>query len=312
MKQRLQQKVIASKATAPVAVVLVLLCWLAGASPSAWQQEGVCLLAGAASAWLLVEMNNTFSLLDKRTAIHAVIFLLVWASVPRGSHLPEATLLALAVLWAGHLLFGCYQCGEPVGRVFRLFLIVSGTSLLVPPALWTVPLFYASLLVFKALSARSFFAGVAGLLFPYWLLFVYAFYQEDLALFYAPLQSLFSLPGSGEALSVGGWLAFGFLSALSLAGAAYVLANNHHNKIRTRVFLRFFLWLQGICLLAVALHPAAFPLLSGVMAAVCGVLAARLFTFAEGRVANISFIVSVVMLLLIIGCNLWTPSYNFF
>lgn len=312
MKQRIQQIVIAAKATTPVAVALAVLLWLFGVNTS-WSMEGVCLLLGIASVYMLVELNNAFSLLGRRTTFHAVLFPVVWMSVPQGAHLPESALLTFALLLAVYFLFGCYQATAPVERVFCLFLIVSAVSLLIPQILWLTPLFYLSLLVFKALSSRSFFAGVAGILFPYWLLFVYAFYEEDLELFYTPLRALFHYDVMVDVtLSVGSWVSLGFIALLSVVGSVYAVVNGYHDKIRTRVFLRFFLWLQGLCLLFVLFCPLAFQLVSGVMSSVCCILLVHMFTLAGGRLCNIFFMFSVVTLLFLIVCNLWMPSYSFF
>lgn len=312
MRQRIQQMIIASKATTPVAVVLGVLLWLFGVNTS-WIMEGVCLLLGIASVYMLVELNNAFSLLERRTTFHAALFPLVWMSVPQGAHLPESVLLTFALLLAVYFLFGCYQVAVPVERVFCLFLIVSATSLQIPLILWLVPLFYLFLLIFKALAPRSFFAGIAGMLFPYWLLFVYAFYAEDLELFYTPLYALFHGGGMCNAtLSVGSWVSLGFITLLSVIGAVYAALNGYRDKIRTRVFLRFFLWLQGLCLLFVLFNPLTFQLVSGVMSSACCILSAHMFVLAEGRLCNIFFMFSVVTLLFLIVCNLWMPSYSFF
>lgn len=312
MKQRFQQLVLLSKATTPVFVALVVSFWLFGVNTS-WDMEGVCLLFGVASVYLLVELNNAFSLLGRRTNFHAVLFPLMWMSVPQGAHLAESALLAFALLWTVYFLFRSYQAVVPVGRVFCLFLIISATSLLIPQVLWTAPFFYFFLMIFKALEPRSFFAGIIGLLFPYWLLFVYAFYEEDLELFYTPLRVLADYDGIGSgALPIGGWVSLGFISLLSGVGAVYATINGFHDKIRTRVFLRFFLWLQGILLLLVLFQPSAFLYVSGVMSSVCCILSVHLFTLAGGRLCNIFFTFSIVTLLILIVCNLWMPLYNSF
>ena len=95
MPQRLQQRIIKSKITFPLMVILALLLWITGIkwplteeilftgwwgtfSLPAWVVEGGNLLLCSVAAYLMAELNNSYALVGHRSTLHTSFLLLLW------------------------------------------------------------------------------------------------------------------------------------------------------------------------------------------------------------------------------------------
>lgn len=299
-----------SAATLPVAAILALMAWFAGGGT-----DWMCLLCGALSAAVLLEMNNAFAIMGQRTTLPVSLFLCLWAAtftLHPGNTASILQLLSLIVLWT---IMRCYQDNGAVGGVFLLFLLTGVGSMFWAQTLWAVPGIYLTLAIFRALCPRTFFAGLAGLLMPYWVVSCLSLCMESLTeVWQTPLRAVTDFaPIDYGAISVSRWVLLGYVAVLSAVGIADSLMNGHRDKLRTRSFLRLLMWLQLACFVFLLCQPCHFDTVLALMLAPCAILAAHLFCTAPStRAARIFFFTSVVLLLVIIVCNLWMPSYNFF
>lgn len=333
-QQKIQQKITQARATFPVTVVLALFLWLFNGEQQipknyllnyddcfwdTWPPEGTMSfivngLLCSAILYLLIELNNTFSIIGRhRTMFHSSIFLLLWVSVSYLSHQVSANLVTLCLLLAIFQLFSCYQQPYVVTKVFWLFVFIGFTSLFFPPIFLYVPLFYITLAFYKALTLRSFFAGLVGLILSYWLLFGHAFWHDVMPLFYAPFKSLVSFsPISYEHIPLHIWITLGYTLLLSLVSSVYFCMNSYQNKLRTRSYLFFIVFFVLYSFILLLLLPQHVVLFLSLMILGCSVLAGHLFLLSTTRICNIFFITSVVVLLIMTILNIWMPSYNFF
>lgn len=319
MPQRPQQRIIKSKITFPLTVILALLLWTAGIewplteeisltgwwgtfNLPAWVVEGGNLLLCSIATYLMAELNNSYSLVGHRSQFHSSFFLLLWISLPLACHSLIDNLLAVSLLWAVSFLFRCHQAALP-SEVAHLFFFVGISCLIQSPIAVLIPLLYATLLVFKALSVRTFCASLIGFLLPYWILFVYAFCHEQTELFFAPWQAFRQLfVWDYNTISTSNWLTVGFTSLIFLYSGSYVLMNGHRYKIRTRLFLFFLFWWSLFALLLWVLN------LSVWSAPIIGVsiLAGHAFAHSSTRISNILFLVALVLLIsLSVYSSLW-------
>lgn len=321
MSRTLQQRMIKAKTTFPVMAVFALLLWCVGAgwpldaqgvlsgwwgtvASPAWVVEGANLLLCLLALYLLAELNNAYSLVGRRTMLHGLFFLLLWVSVPWTSHCVEANLLLCLLLMAVGSLFGGYQQRNAVGSLFSLFLFIGLGSLLCLPVLLLVPLLYVAAWFFQSLSVRSFFAGLMGLLCPYWVLFVYAFCSDRLELFATLFSSFFPSFFSGYAdIPLLSWIVWGCSLLLFVGSLGFVMYRYGRYKIRTRLFLAFLLWWVFAVSLLWVVVPSSGGLLLPLLSASVGVLAGHLFSTSFTRASNISFL---VVLWCLIGLSVYS------
>lgn len=325
MSRTLQQRIVRSKATFPVTVVISLLLWLTGlqwpmegdavlagwwgmANCPVWLVEGGSLMLCLLAMFLLAQLNNAFLLVGHRSTLHTSFFLLLWSSMPAFSHSLGGNLFFGSLAASIFLLFHTYQGGIPVGEVFFLFLFLGAGSLVEMPVLCLIPLLYAGLYAFRVLNTRTFCAGLLGLLLPYWILFTYAFCVDEMALFGAWWQALGQLLVWNYAgVSLSGWLLVGYLIVLFLYCVSYVAINGRRYKIRTRLFLLFLAWWTFFGLLLWMLLPLAWDTLVAIPLLGASLLAGHTFVNSSTRMSNVVFLsISVCLVLMSVYNCVWT------
>lgn len=316
MSQRLQQRIIKSKITFPLMVILALLLWIVGIewplteeisltgwwgtfNLPAWVVEGGNLLLCSVAAYLMAELNNSYALVGHRSTLHTSFLLLLWVSLPLSCHSLTGNLFLVCLLWSILFLFRCYQVVLP-GEVAHLFFFIGISSLIQFPIVVFIPFLYAALLIFKALSIRTFCASLIGLLLPYWLLFAHAFWHGQMELFFAPWQSFRqSFVWDYSTISTSNWLTMGYTALLFLYSGSYVLTNGHRYKIRTRLFLFFLFWWSLFALLLWVLNPSAWSALAATPIIGVSILSGHVFAHSSTRVSNILFLVALVLLIVL-------------
>ena len=187
-RNRFQYQVATGRLTLPVAVILTLAAW-AFSSVHDWLNIG-SLLAFGVAAYLLLETETKFALIRTRTTLPAASFLLLYAAMV---FLHEASmscvLPALFILMLLNL-FKSYESTHAPGYLFQSFLFFGLGSLLLPPLAWITPLLYIHTISLRALNARSFFAGIMGFTLPYWFLFAYFVWTDNVTGIYPYLTQL--------------------------------------------------------------------------------------------------------------------------
>ena len=218
----------------PVAILVSAAVWgVEGiGDTSVWVGYGLCLLM----TYMLMELNNRNALLRVRSRMVSTVFLLITTAMPFLHVADWYWLPSLCLIGSFFLLFGSYQKARPEGEVFHAFLLVAVGSLLLPPMLGLLPLFYVSMLFsLRSLTWRSFFAGLFGLALPYIIYIGWRVYDgstnEAVALFLSaspilPRLSDWPLPKMVNA---------GFLLFQILLGLIHYYRTNFNDKIRVRM-----------------------------------------------------------------------------
>lgn len=332
-QKRFQYIATRARITFPLAIIMALLLWIVSWNhmiyesadycignsffldylPTGWIAEGLNLLFCTAIVYILIELNNAFSIIAHRTTFHTSVFVCLWASSSFLNNQLVVSIIVLCTMLALYYLFRSYQVYAPVGNTFHLFLFISLGSLLFPFMLFLIPLFYGTLFVFKALTVRSFFAGLVGCILPYWFLFAYAFYYDTMEVFYMPFRCLTTFSSVDYSIvSIEQWISLAYVLLIFVVSTVHFMLTSYQDKIRIRFYLYFLIILTISCLSFLLLQPQHFAILFALMLVGCCILSGHLFVLVNTKLSNIFFIVSIVLLLIITICNLWMPSYNFF
>ena len=257
---RLQNKVARSEATLPVCIATAAILW--------WLPRrdfylpdvlgfGLCLL----TAYVVMETNARQHLIRIRTRLMTCVWLVLSACFafmhPLGRPMAVAALLATAYM----LLFRCYQRKRPEAFAFHAFLMLGTGSFVAPVMLPMAVLFFFYLgILLRSLTWRSFWAGVLGLVAPYWCFAVWCFLtgntgrlmpwlhgDTDRGLFFGYRLSapMWMQPGGG--LSLAEQFSAGLVVLLGLVGIVHFLRTNFDDKIRVRMMLYIYIWCRRCC-----------------------------------------------------------------
>lgn len=306
---KLQARVASGRFTFPVVALVCLLLWLF--TSGGWQ-EGVSMLACVLVAYLLTELNTTFTLIRTRTTLHVSCYISLLTLCLFLHPLHTDTFVPLLFLLAIFQLFGGYEAPQAPVHAFHCFFFIGLGSFLFPQLVCFVPLFYIGMNTFRSLSFRSFFAGIIGLTTPYWFLFGYALYADRMETFCRPLQELIAFAPIRYGILDAEQLVFGgIIVLLSAVSSIHYLNTSYLDKVRTRLFLLFLVGVEvWNCLLGV-LQPQHFNVLMQIQILICSILTAHLFALSRSRFTGIFFMVTFVILIVWSVYNVWMQLFNF-
>ncbi|MEG2573684.1 MAG: hypothetical protein RSA44_03375 [Bacteroides sp.] len=256
--------------------------------------------------YTLIELNNVYTVIRKRTMLHCSIYVLLVSMCPFLHNSPAGSLISLCVCLSIFMLFKSYQKNEPVGYIFHSLLFLSLGSIWFPILLFFVPLYLLSAFSFQALTLRSFFAGLIGLFVPYLGLLSYAFLSDKIDLFYAPCRNLINIvPLDYSLLTTSEYVSIIVVTFLMLVSAIHYLVTSNREKLQTRSYLNFIISLEIVIIILGIVQPQHFVTLFQLFLVGGSFLIAHLFCLSGSRLSNIFFLFSLVLITLLALYNLW-------
>lgn len=294
----LQNKVAESRLTLPVSVALFIVVRL-------FQGVGVSFTAAAAAllclctAAVMLETNVALQILRVRSRLSESLWLLLAAAMPFLYGLDAPAVCAFCLAAGMGLLLCCYQNRNAVLLVFHSFLFLGAGSLLSPVMIPLALLFYFCLaFLMRAFSWKGLWAGIVGLLTPYWCWVAWEACVGDvmrvadhvlaLWLWVLDWDGLSLLPAV-RLLPVWCLLVF-----FGLTGIIHYMRKRYDDKIRTRMMLYVYVCVTVFLHVAFLLLPGQRMELLAMMAVSTSPLMAHYWAMTRGRVGWIVLIVSLV------------------
>lgn len=305
---KFQIDVATGRLTLPVVILICLFLW--GASIHLWS-ELLSFVSCASTGYMMIEMNTAFTLIRTRTMLHVSLFGFIMSACMFLHPFHISNLVPPAFIIALFQLFRSYESGQASGSIFHAFFFIGLGSLAFPQLLYFAPLFYISMISFRSLSAKTFFAGLIGLIVPYWFLFGYTFYYDKMELFYHPLQSLIQFePIRYTGFTPNQIISWGTVTLISLICSVHYFMVSYLDKTRTRLFLSFLIAVEAWTYTLGLLQPQHFNVLLQLQIIIMSILAGHLFTLTRNRFSGIFFIITFVILITLAIYNLWMQFFN--
>lgn len=257
-KQTFQTRVTTSAATLFFSVVACIVLWMWNDWSNLQRLGGLGLTL--LTAYLMVEWNNTFSLMRVRSRMTSSTFLLLMAACPLLQTWTTQMLVPLSLLLCYFCLFRSYQKVRAEADFFHAFSFLGLGCLFFPQLLYFVPLLLVSCLVqLRSLSLRSFMACLLGLSLPYWCYAGYSIWHNQLDLTVLHFEQLLTLQMPDyHALTVSQVLSGGFVMAATMLATFHYQRTAYHDKIRTRMFLNLLVTQEYLIILLMVGQPQHF------------------------------------------------------
>lgn len=325
--QRLQGRITAGRFTLPVVIFTCIVCWgltsflLPGleikestyplwnnVNIPAWANRFISFFLFAGIGYFLIELNNKFTIIRMRASVQTSFYFLFTTACP-GMHLLYAgDIAAVAFLISLYFLFKSYQNHNPSGNLFHSFAILSTGSLVFPQLTYFIPIWLLGAFNFQSLTSRSFCGAMIGWSVPYWFLLGHAFFHSEMSLFYQPFITMISFRPINFSNDFQLWeiVTLGYLFILYVVSSVHCMVAGYEDKIRTRAYLHFLIFLNFCIFLFIILQPSlSMDLLSLLLIGV-SVLVGHLFVLTGSRISNFFFIGSMVALIALFCFNIWT------
>lgn len=334
IRKRFQNKITAGKFTFPVVITIFALLWgliyfvkpeieptkegyyytqlINNLSLNEFLERIINFILYGVIIYILIGINNTYSLIRTRTTFQACIYSLFIAACPVLQPLQQGALVTIAVCISLYFLFRTYQKNEPTGNIFHSYLFLGLGSLLFPQLIYLFPVWIIGEYNLQSLTPRTFFAGLVGISFPYWFLLGHAFFYNEMELFYAPFKELISFnPVNFNTIPLWELVTVGVVFLITLISIIHYLFNNYQDKIRTRSYLNFLVLLGVILLASLLLQPQHTKTVLPLLLICTSILMGHFFALTSSKASNVIFIISIILLIALLYCNLWMPYHNF-
>ncbi|KAA6350494.1 hypothetical protein EZS27_002101 [termite gut metagenome] len=278
-----------------------------------WIDKAFCLILFLVIGYLFSVFNNRFGLLPMRVTLSASLFFLFLSVWPGSYVLYAGDVGTLFFLISIYYLFESYQqYHRSSGYLFHAGLFAGLGSLVYPQLTCFIPILLIGAYSFRSLTIRSFFALFIGWGVPYWFLFGYAFFFRKMYLFYQPFIELTNFQSiSIDHFQMWEWVTLGFIFVLCIISSVHSYAISYMDKIRTRIYLRFFMILNACIFLFIILQPIQCVNLLPLLLIGTSILVAHLLILLDSKTFTVFFVSLGVALIFLFYFNMETLLSNF-
>jgi len=306
---KFQTQVATGRFTLPVVILICLLLW--GISFQEWN-ELVSLIITALIGYVMIESNTAFTLIRTRTAMPVCIYGWIATSLLFLHPFNWENFIPLIFILAVYQLFCSYESPSPTNPVYHAFLLISLGSLILPQFIVFAFLLWISMIPFRAMNLKSFIASLIGLVTPYWFLFGYAFYFDQMPLFLFPLQEMIHLyPIGYSSLTLTEFISWGIVTLWLLISSIHYLQISFMDKTRTRIYHSFLVYAGWWVTLLSILQPIHLYVWIPIQLICMAFLSGHLFTLTRNRFSGIFFVITFVVFILLTVYNLWMQFFSF-
>ena len=308
--RRFQTLITTGHFTLPVAIILSLVGWISSrifiVSPiHHWIEQLSGFILYGFIGYLLIELNNVYAIIRMRASVQTALFFLLVAATPSIQTISEGNLASVTLLISLYFLFRSYQKPAASTDLFYTFASLGVGCMLLPSLIWTAPLYWIGAYGFQSLTPKSFLASLAGWLLPYWFLFSHAYFHEEMDLFYTPFWEMIHFQPLDFQFQPHEIATQAYLLILYLVSASHSIITGYEDKIRTRSYLHFLIFLTFCLFIYVLLQPQHVNLILPLQLIGISFLAGHLFILTNTRLSNLFFISMLIGLCVLFAFNLW-------
>ena len=196
-------------------------------------------------------------------------------------------------------------CLDSISYIPVLFIGLG--SLFFPQLTLFIPLYWIGAYGFQALTPKSFFSSLVGWTLPYWFLLGHAYFYDEMDLFYQPFIELATFhPINLWDFPLWEIATLGYLFVLYLVSSIHCLVAGYEDKIRTRSYLHFLIFLSFCIFVYILLQPVLTVHLLPLLLIGVSILTGHFVVLTNSRASNVFFICALAGLILLFGFNIWT------
>jgi hypothetical protein len=256
-----------------------------------------CTLMQLGIAWLLLQLNHTFSIIRNQTLLPALFYLLLISTTPLDYDL-SGNIAALCIMVSYFFLFNSYQQPESQANALNISMILTLGSLLWMQLLFFLPVFWYGFYRFKSFNLRVFLASLIGIVVVYLFVLTISIYQNNIDIFLALTPRIgdlifIRLPE----LTLQAWVVFGFTMVIYIWTGYNLFISDLSEKIQTvsTLYYLYFSFFAMLALLFIKSESAAQWTLIAYIPVV--LLISHLFTLSNKRIVKYAMLVCLVFFL---------------
>lgn len=296
----------------PMTACYALVVWLVcGVVTQGWWLQLGCF---AVTSFLMLELNNVNALIRIYSRMVSCSFLVLYCCANMLFPSLREALMTTCMAAAYLVLFQSYQDKQAAGITFYAFLLMSLASTAYAQVLYFLPLVWGLMATnLLSLSWRTWSASLLGLAVPYWFWACWQLWTDNLALLGSHFATLGNLqfPVDYHALTLNQWITFAFVTVLAITGTIHYIRKSYLDKIRTRMFFGFFIWMDLLAAIFLVVQPQHYNAMLSMMLINTAPLIGHFLALTATRITNAASIAIVATTLLLTAFNVWSTSFPF-
>ena len=304
--KRLQNRISESKTTLPAVVSYGAAAWLAGgATEGRMWIPFACFVISTA---LIMELNTSNALIRIYSRMVSCSFLALTMMTPQIMRSFEGCIVSICTVAFYIAICKAYQNKTATGSVFYAFVAIGAASMAWVHYLLFVPLLWLLLATnILAMSWRTFWASVIGLLLPYWFQISYLLYQGDIMPMVNHLAQLsdFGKPLALQIFDIHETASLVFLALLTITGSIHFVRTSFKDKIRTRMIYEMFIVMAFASMAFILLQPQHAIMTTRILITSTAPLIGHFIALTTTRTTNYSTLAIIFATLAITSFNLW-------
>lgn len=254
-------------------------------------------------ALFLLHTNHVFNIIQKRSFLPALFYLLFTGINPDFYYDWQGSLAALCFVLCHYFLFDSYQKPESQINSLNISLLLILGSFLWLPLLFFFPIFWHGFYRFRCLNRRVFLANLLGFAVVYLFIFTISLLLESKDFFLSFLPSLSELfIIQIPTITLVEWITFGFILTFYILLGFNLFLFDISEKIRTVSILNYFYFITFILLAFLLLqskYKSSWALLLYIPVAL---LSAYFFSRSNKRIVHY---LMLLFILFFIGTGVW-------
>ncbi len=306
---KIQSAIATGRFTLPVVAISVLIIWMISIKP--WT-DIITMFIYAITGYLLIELNTAFSLIKVRTTLHVSIYMIATAVCMFLHDFKDISLIPLLFVYSLFCFLNSYEHSNPTNTIFSSLFFLGTATILFPYMIFYTPLLLLSMVSFRCMNIKSFFAALVGIIAPYWIFFAYTFLTDQLNLFLTTFKEMIKISPfnftdikNSELISSIIIFSLSFITSLSYFSSSYM------DKIRSRVAFTFIIIIELWSLILWLLNPSHTAGIMEIQIICYSILTGRIFAVTKNRFSNIFLIITILCFVFLAIYNIWTQFFNF-
>ena len=306
MRKLVQNIVAGSRLTLPATIAYTIGVWLLFGllTQNLWVQFA-CF---GVTSYLMMVLNNQNVLIRIFSRLVSCAFLVLSCTACFLMTDIRGGIMQVFVVAAYLILFQGYQDHNATGIIYYGSLMIGLASLATPHILYFVPLLWLLTATnLLALSWRTWWASLLGLLTPYWFIGAWLVYKQDFSFFTFHFSLLFDFqfPIRYDQLGTGVLLVWGLIAVCTITGIVHLVRKNSYDSIRIRLLYGFFIWMDLFAMALMAFQPQHYDMLLRIMIINTAPLIAHFLALTSTKITNAAFYTLTALILFITAYNLW-------
>lgn len=314
MSKRIQNRIAESRYTLPIAAFYSIFIWLcAGLVSHQWWIQFSCFIV---SAFMMMMINKENMLIRIYSRLVSSFYLVLTCTAVFLFESRSCAIMQMGAAISFYMLWHCYQDKRSVGWTFYTFFFLSAGSIMQSQVLYYLPILWFMMARYiNSLSWRTFFASLVGLVAPYWLCVPYFILKgenciELLINHFGPPLDVAELPDY-SVLHLNQLVLLVLLVILMTIGSFHFIATSYKDTVRVRQIFYSFIATEVFSIALLLIKPQCYDIAIHVLILVVSPMIAHFFALTDSRFTNILFMITLTMILLVTGFNLWTLSSHF-